>query len=184
MNAIAKSAEQIGRIIGAIDEIAFQTNLLALNAGIEAARAGEAGRGFMVVASEVRALARRSADAAKEIKRLVAVSTRDVERGVELVGGAGAALARIMGEVSNISGIVGEIAVGASQQATGLSEINIAINQMDLATQQNAAMVEQSTAATRSLSEEIAELAALVGAFQVCRPNAAKPPEATLDAAA
>src|SRR5208283_3713897 len=86
MDAIARSARQINQIIGVIDEIAFQTNLLALNAGVEAARAGDAGRGFAVVASEVRALALRSAAAAKEIKVLVADSTRHVERGVKQVG--------------------------------------------------------------------------------------------------
>ena len=85
MNAIAKSSQQIGQIIGVIDEIAFQTNLLALNAGVEAARAGDAGRGFAVVASEVRALAQRSAGAAKEIKGLISDSSAQVGVGVELV---------------------------------------------------------------------------------------------------
>ncbi len=83
MDAIAKSAGQIGQIIGVIDEIAFQTNLLALNAGVEAARAGDAGRGFAVVASEVRALAQRSAEAAKEIKGLISSSSVQVESGVK-----------------------------------------------------------------------------------------------------
>ena len=86
MGGIETSARQIGTIIGVIDEIAFQTNLLALNAGVEAARAGEAGRGFAVVASEVRSLAQRSAEAAKEIKALVAESGQQVLRGVDLVG--------------------------------------------------------------------------------------------------
>ena len=85
MTAIAGSAQEIGQIIGVIDEIAFQTNLLALNASIEAARAGEAGRGFAVVASEVRALAQRSAQAAKEIKALIAGSNAQVEIGERLV---------------------------------------------------------------------------------------------------
>ncbi|PSJ49289.1 methyl-accepting chemotaxis protein, partial [Pseudaminobacter soli (ex Li et al. 2025)] len=85
MGTIEKSSDQIGRIIGVIDEIAFQTNLLALNAGVEAARAGDAGRGFAVVASEVRALAQRSAEAAREIKNLISASTTQVGEGVKLV---------------------------------------------------------------------------------------------------
>src|SRR5690606_103032 len=89
MKDIEASASQITRITGVIDEIAFQTNLLALNAGVEAARAGDAGRGFAVVASEVRALAQRSAEAAKEIKVLIAASTVSVGQGVKLVDGTG-----------------------------------------------------------------------------------------------
>ncbi|MFN7109395.1 MAG: methyl-accepting chemotaxis protein, partial [Brevundimonas sp.] len=92
MTEIEKSANEITNIIGVIDEIAFQTNLLALNAGVEAARAGDAGRGFAVVAQEVRALAQRSAEAAKEIKTLIANSSSQVERGVKLVGATGQAL--------------------------------------------------------------------------------------------
>ena len=167
MDAIAKSSNQIGQIIGVIDEIAFQTNLLALNAGVEAARAGEAGRGFAVVASEVRALAQRSADAAKEIKGLITASTTQVGQGVKLVAETGKSLERIMAQVSEINVVVGEIAEGSKEQATGLAEVNIAIDQMDQVTQQNAAMVEKSTAASHKLSEETAQLAVLVGQFQV-----------------
>ena len=154
MDAIAKSSQQISQIIGVIDEIAFQTNLLALNAGVEAARAGDAGRGFAVVASEVRALAQRSAEAAKEIKGLISTSTTQVEQGVKLVAETGKSLERIMAQVAEINGVVGEIAAGAKEQATGLERSTRAINQMDQATQQNAAMVEQSTAASHSLSQE------------------------------
>jgi methyl-accepting chemotaxis protein len=167
MDAIAKSAQQISQIIGVIDEIAFQTNLLALNAGVEAARAGDAGRGFAVVASEVRALAQRSAEAAKEIKGLITASTRQVEQGVKLVGETGKSLERIMGQVTEINEVVGEIAAGAKEQATGLGEVNTAVNLMDQVTQQNAAMVEESTATTHSLSQEIAQLSDLIGQFQV-----------------
>lgn len=153
MSKIETSAKQIGQIIGVIDEIAFQTSLLALNAGVEAARAGDAGRGFAVVASEVRALAQRSAEAAKEIKSLISASTREVSRGVELVGETGRALTQIAERVVGVDGIIIEIASAAQEQATGLAEVNTAVNQMDQVTQQNAAMVEQSTAATYSVAK-------------------------------
>ena len=167
MDAIAKSSQQIGQIIGVIDEIAFQTNLLALNAGVEAARAGEAGRGFAVVASEVRALAQRSAEAAKEIKSLISTSSSQVGSGVQLVAESGKALDRIIAQVSKINGIVSEIATSAEQQATGLQQVNIAISQMDETTQKNATMVEESNAASHSLSQETSQLASLVEQFQV-----------------
>jgi methyl-accepting chemotaxis protein len=167
MDAIAKSAQQISQIIGVIDEIAFQTNLLALNAGVEAARAGDAGRGFAVVAQEVRALAQRSADAAKEIKGLISTSTTQVDHGVKLVAETGKSLERIMAQVAEINEVVAGIAAGAAEQATALQQVNTAINQMDQATQQNAAMVEESTAASHSLSQETTQLSGLIGQFQV-----------------
>ena len=167
MAEIDKSSKQISNIIGVIDEIAFQTNLLALNAGVEAARAGEAGKGFAVVASEVRALAQRSADAAKEIKALIQASSTQVGSGVDLVGQAGKALARIAEQVADINGVVLEIAASAKEQATGLAEVNTAVNQMDQVTQQNAAMVEQSTAASHSLAQEAEELGRLIARFKV-----------------
>ncbi len=166
MSEIEKSAREIGQIIGVIDEIAFQTNLLALNAGVEAARAGDAGRGFAVVASEVRALAQRSAEAAKEIKGLIGASTSHVGRGVTLVRETGAALGRILGQVTQINGAVGEIAASAQEQASGLAQVNTAVNQMDQVTQQNAAMVEQSTAASHSLAQDTAELERLTTRFK------------------
>jgi methyl-accepting chemotaxis protein len=167
MSGIETSSKQIGTIIGVIDEIAFQTNLLALNAGVEAARAGDAGRGFAVVATEVRALAQRSADAAKEIKALIAASEHQVETGVKLVSETGQALGRIVAQVTQLNGLVMELAASAKEQATGLGEVNSAVNQMDRVTQQNAAMVEQSTAASHSLSDEAEELARLVGQFRI-----------------
>jgi methyl-accepting chemotaxis protein len=167
MTRIEDSSNQIGQIIGVIDEIAFQTNLLALNAGVEAARAGDAGKGFAVVASEVRALAQRSAEAAKEIKALISASSDQVAQGVDLVGQTGRALARIAEQVAQINGVVSEIAASAQEQATGLHQVNAAVNQMDQVTQQNAAMVEQATAAAHSLREETDALSDLISQFRV-----------------
>ncbi|MDH4386176.1 MAG: methyl-accepting chemotaxis protein [Caulobacter sp.] len=167
MGEIERSSDQITQIIGVIDEIAFQTNLLALNAGVEAARAGDAGRGFAVVASEVRALAQRSAEAAKEIKSLIAASSGQVKAGVGLVGETGEALTAIVERVAEINGLMAEITASAKEQAMALTEVNTAVNQMDQTTQQNAAMVEQSTAASQNLSQEAEELAALVSRFKV-----------------
>ncbi len=117
MAGVERSAEQIGRIIGVIDEIAFQTNLLALNAGIEAARAGDAGRGFAVVASEVRALAQRSAGAASEIKDLVTGTKKEIGRGVGLVGDTRSAISDLVNQVNRISDAVGGVGDRAQSQA-------------------------------------------------------------------
>ena len=170
MNEIERSSEQISQIIGVIDDIAFQTNLLALNAGVEAARAGDAGRGFAVVASEVRALAQRSSAAAKEIKLLISASTQHVDRGVDQVGRAGSALARIVDRVTEISSLVSAIASGAREQSVGLAEVNIGVTQLDQVTQHNAAMVEESTTASLALKQEAAGMATLVAQFAL-RPG-------------
>jgi methyl-accepting chemotaxis protein len=175
MSEIERSSTEIGSIIGVIDEIAFQTNLLALNAGVEAARAGEAGRGFAVVASEVRALAQRSAEAAKEIKGLISASSEQVAQGVDLVGQTGQALSRIVTQVAEINTVVTEIAASAHEQATGLHQVNTAVNQMDQVTQQNAAMVEESTAASHSLSQEAQELRRLIAQFRTGQEASAAP---------
>lgn len=167
MRAIEKSSKEINQIIGVIDEIAFQTNLLALNAGVEAARAGEAGRGFAVVASEVRALAQRSADAAKQIKDLISASAAQVGQGVKLVTETGSALGQIVNSVTEINSVVAGIAAGANGQATGLQQVNTTVNQMDQVTQQNAAMVEEATAASRSLAQQADDLSQLVAQFKI-----------------
>ncbi|NRB20122.1 MAG: HAMP domain-containing protein [Rhodobacteraceae bacterium] len=167
MTEIEQSSTHISQIIGVIDDIAFQTNLLALNAGVEAARAGESGRGFAVVASEVRALAQRSSDAAMEIKRLIGDSSKQVERGVDLVGKAGEALTNIADRVNHISRLVSDIAEGAVEQSTGLGEINAGVVQLDQVTQQNAAMVEQATAAGHMLNTDAGKLVDMVAHFKL-----------------
>ena len=120
-----------------------------------------------MVATEVRALAQRSADAAKEIKALISTSTQQVDVGVKLVSETGEALGRIVTQVSQLNGLVAELAASAKEQATGLGEVNAAVNQMDQVTQQNAAMVEEATAASHSLSEEAQELTRLIGLFHI-----------------
>ncbi|KPF83597.1 chemotaxis protein [Novosphingobium sp. AAP93] len=175
MAAIEHSAQEIGQIISVIDGIAFQTNLLALNAGVEAARAGEAGKGFAVVATEVRALAQRSADAAQSIKALITTSGEQVATGVELVRESGTRLEAIVRRIGEISALTGSIAGSASRQAANLTQINAAMGEMDRMTQQNAAMVEESSAATRSLAAEALRLNDLVKTFRT-RNVAHRPP--------
>lgn len=167
MTNIEDSAHKIAQIINVVDGIAFQTNLLALNAGVEAARAGDAGKGFAVVANEVRALAMRSAEAAKDIKELITMSNSQVERGVALVGKTGDMLERIVVKVAEINALVVEISGAAEAQANNLNQINGAVSSMDTMTQQNAAMVEESTAAARSLASEANQLSELVVHFNL-----------------
>jgi methyl-accepting chemotaxis protein len=175
INDIEKSSKQIGQIIGVIDEIAFQTNLLALNAGVEAARAGEAGRGFAVVASEVRALAQRSAAAAREIKGLISNSSAQVDQGVDLVTKAGAALERIVVQVSEINDVVSAIAASSQEQATGLQQVNTSMSQVDQVTRQNVAIVAQSAKAAHSLASDSEELQKMIGRFQIGRVATPEP---------
>ena len=166
MAEIESSAQKITDIIGVIDEIAFQTNLLALNASVEAARAGEAGKGFAVVAQEVRQLAQRSAQAADDIKALIKRSNGQVKNGVELVNRAGEALAEIVGSIGKVTTIVDQISNASQEQAAGVQEINSSITSMDEMTQQNSALVEESSAAARALSDQAGKLNKLMTFFK------------------
>ncbi|MEA9565198.1 methyl-accepting chemotaxis protein [Xanthomonas sp. WHRI 8932A] len=167
MSGIEASSKKIADIISVIDGIAFQTNILALNAAVEAARAGEQGRGFAVVASEVRTLAQRSAGAAKEIKGLIDDSVHKVAEGSALVRKAGATMAEIVASVQRVTDIMGEISAASQEQSAGIEQVNQTITQMDETTQQNAALVEEATAAARSMEEQAGHLAEAVSVFKL-----------------
>lgn len=169
MAEINAASAKISDIISTIDEIAFQTNLLAVNAAVEAARAGEEGRAFAVVAAEVRSLAQRSAEAAKEIKTLIQDSLRKMERGTGLVNKSGETLHGIVSSVKRVTDIVGEIAATAGEQSTGIEQVNTAMTQMDQVTQSNSAQTEELSSTAESLSDQSRELMELVQIFTLSK---------------
>ena len=166
MNQTAESSRRMEEIVGIIEGLAFQTNLLALNAGVEAARAGEAGRGFAVVATEVRALAQRSTDAAKDIGSIIQSSGRDVVQGVTMIGQTQTALTEIVASTQELSEMIESIAVAARDQSATITQVSSVVEDMDRSTQQNAALVEQSSAAARSLLNQAGAMNELVGRFE------------------
>lgn len=165
MSDIRGSSAKITDIIALIEGIAFQTNILALNAAVEAARAGEQGRGFAVVAGEVRNLAQRSSSSAREIKELIESSMGFVEAGATQAEGVGENMSRMNDAVRQVTDLVDEISVAASEQSQGIDQVHLAVNQMDDVTQQNAALVEEASAASRSLMEQATSLNQLVSTF-------------------
>ncbi len=167
MDGINASSKRIGDIIGVIDGIAFQTNILALNAAVEAARAGEQGRGFAVVATEVRSLAQRSAQAAREIKALIATSVDKVESGSQVVRGAGATMQELVGNASRMNDLLAQISTAASEQSNGVSQVGTAVSELDRMTHQNAALVEETAAAAAALKDQAIGLAHEVGRFKL-----------------
>ncbi|WP_124454883.1 methyl-accepting chemotaxis protein [Paucibacter sp. KBW04] len=167
MSEINSSSKRISDIIGVIDGIAFQTNILALNAAVEAARAGEQGRGFAVVATEVRTLAGRSAEAAREIKGLIAASVERVERGTVLVAQAGSTMDELVASIRKVTDIVGEISSSSRDQSVGIEQVGMTVRTMDQATQQNAALVEETASAAESLKSQAEQLVGSVAAFKL-----------------
>ena len=169
MGGISSCSCEIGQIVAVIKGIAAQSHLLSLNAGIEAARAGDVGRGFSVVAGEVRALAARTAMAASEIQAHAGASGQHVGSGVAVVERTGRTFDDIVAKVAVVGELVSEITAAAAEQAAGLAQVNRAVNQVDHVTQQNAAMVEQTSAACDGLTREAAELVKLTQRFRVGR---------------
>ncbi|KEY40079.1 methyl-accepting chemotaxis protein iii (plasmid) [Pantoea agglomerans] len=167
MSAISVSAAKVNDITSIIESIAFQTNILALNAAVEAARAGEQGRGFAVVAGEVRTLAQRSASAAHDIKQLMAEAVSVVDSGVVAAADAGKSILKIVGMVGELAEAMDNISMASSEQMQGISQVSVAVSEMDGVTQNNAALVEESSSASQSLSEQARALRSMVETFSV-----------------
>jgi len=158
ISQIKQSADQTAKVVKTIEEIAFQTNLLALNAAVEAARAGETGKGFSVVAEEVRNLARRCSEEAKNTGILIEGSVKNAESGVLVCNDVEEVLHQISEGVEKIAQMSGEISAASEEQARGIEQINIAVTQMDKTTQGNAATAEESASASEQLSAQSIEL--------------------------
>jgi methyl-accepting chemotaxis protein len=169
IDRIEVASRRIAEITAVIDDIAFQTNLLALNAAVEAARAGDAGAGFAVVAAEVRTLAQRSAEAARDISGLIARSKDEVAGGVRLARTAGEALDRIVEASRSVGQRVADISAVTTEQAHGIDQMSEAVAGLDGMTQQNAALAEQSAATASALRQQMTALQASIDAFRIGR---------------
>lgn len=162
MNELKNSTDETSKIIKAIDEIAFQTNLLALNAAVEAARAGQAGLGFAVVAEEVRRLALRTSDAAKETESIIERSRQAANGGVSIAGSVGEILIEIDQKTQKVNELVTEITAASLEQSQGLEQINRAMGHVDSVTQKNAAGAEENSSAAANLKAEATQLIDIV----------------------
>jgi methyl-accepting chemotaxis protein len=169
MQAIESSAQRVGEILSVVEGIAFQTNILALNAAVEAAHAGHRGNGFAVVAAEVRELARRCAEAAKDIKTLNAEAAANVASGQQLVGAARDAASEAAAGASGVVKVLAEIALATREQSSALDEISRAVAQIDMTTQQTAASVEEAATAAEAFREEARQLSQVVDRFKTDR---------------
>ncbi len=163
MKEISKASDETQKVVKTIDEIAFQTNLLALNAAVEAARAGEAGAGFAVVAEEVRNLALRSAEAAKNTAELIDGTVKKIKDGSELVARTNDAFTKVAESSSKVGELVSEIAAASNEQAQGIEQTNTAVAEMDKVTQQNAANAEESASASEELNAQAEQMMEIVG---------------------
>lgn len=167
MESITECAQQMTEIISLIDGIAFQTNILALNAAVEAARAGDHGKGFSVVAEEVRNLAHRSAEAAKNIKALIEVTSSNVSQGATVVSEAEKNMQEIVAGSGNVSRLMDEISASTSEQEKGISQITLALSELERVTQSNVAMAEELNGSSDVLRNQVIELQARTRNFRL-----------------
>jgi methyl-accepting chemotaxis protein len=163
MEELKVSSAEVAKIVKAIDEIAFQTNILALNAAVEAARAGESGAGFAVVAEEVRNLAQRSAQAAKETAEKIEKAQEKSVEGVRISHEVSTSLGGIADKVRKLDTLITDIASGSTQQSKGIEEVTVAIKKIDQVTQANAAVAQESAGAARELNAQAVALNAMIG---------------------
>ncbi len=167
MAAISSGSQNIGKVLHSIDEIAFQTNILALNASVEAARAGEVGAGFSVVADEVRNLAQRSAQAARETASMVEASTAATQIGTDICGKVAEALAQIVNRSRQVNELVQELATASKEQTQGIGQISTAVGEIDSVIQSSAAQAEESASAAQELSAQAHSLEEAVLALKL-----------------
>lgn len=167
MRSITDCASQMTEIIALIDGIAFQTNILALNAAVEAARAGDHGKGFSVVAGEVRNLAHRSAEAAKSIKALIDVTHDNVQQGAAIVQEAEKNMQEIVGGSGQLNLLMGEISTTTQEQEKGINQITLALGDLEKATHSNVLMVEELSASSDVLKAQVIELQTKTDKFRL-----------------
>jgi methyl-accepting chemotaxis protein len=167
MDEISATSKDIGKVIKAIDDIAFQTNILALNAAVEAARAGSAGKGFAVVADEVRNLSQKSAEAAKNTTGLIESAISAVGKGTDVVNRTSAGFNDVAMKASQIQEIVENIATQTQNEAASIEQISIGIDQVSSVVQMNSATSEESAAASEELSSQAVSLNNLIEKFQL-----------------
>ncbi|MGX5107352.1 methyl-accepting chemotaxis protein [Enterobacter cloacae] len=181
MQSITECAQQMTEIISLIDGIAFQTNILALNAAVEAARAGDHGKGFSVVAEEVRNLAHRSAEAAKNIKTLIEVTSSNVTQGASVVSEAEKNMHEIVTGSGNVSRLMDEISTSTAEQEKGISQITLALSELERVTQSNVAMAEELNGSSDVLRNQVIELQARTRNFRLNQgaPQSPQPGPAT-----